>query len=489
LKISFKFKYIKKVNLTVCLFLLCSGLTAQVAWEFNSQQIKEYNDIIAGKCNREIINTKDSPNSTYLANLKQSIDLLIFGNESDIENYEDDFESQIEIIVGFKDLSPYRNYYLADMRLRTAFIYIKFGRHIDAGWQFRQAYKAIKKNIQQYPDFKAHYKTMGLMNILLGSVPEKYKWIISLAGMEGSIKEGVDQLEKTILEDSIHKNESLIILSLLNAYIINDVTAASSRMQNLKINGELITLAAMSIYLKASQSQQVIRQFEKYKKEITCITPIYYLVAESYLQKGEYDMATILFNKFINEYTGQSNIKDAYYKLYICEYLLNNDLMADQYLQKAKSINSELTEADKYAGKMIRNEEFHNKEILKIRLATDGGFYNKASELISLDPETGNKKDSVEFVYRKARLMHKNNNVSEASTLYETVINISRSENWYFAPNSALMLGYIYFEKGDLLKSRKYLLQSIKYKHHEYENSIETKAEALLNTIKDRLND
>jgi len=33
---------------------------------------------------------------------------------------------------------------------------------------------------------------MGMLHILIGSVPEKYSWILYLMGLEGSILEGIE---------------------------------------------------------------------------------------------------------------------------------------------------------------------------------------------------------------------------------------------------------------------------------------------------------
>jgi hypothetical protein len=52
-------------------------------------------------------------------------------------------------------------------------------------------------------------------------------------------------------------------------------------------------------------------------------------------------------------------------------------------------------------------------------------------------------KEQTEFYYRKARLSQKTGEISAAKLFYAQTIDMSGDNPWYFAPNSALNLGYI----------------------------------------------
>ncbi len=60
-------------------------------------------------------------------------------------------------------------------------------------------------------------------------------------------------------------------------------------------------------------------------------------------------------------------------------------------------------------------------------------------------------------------------------------IRLGKNETWYFAANSALMLGQLYENEKDFNKAAYYYNLCIDMKNHEYENSIEQKAQAGLN--------
>jgi hypothetical protein len=86
----------------------------------------------------------------------------------------------------------------------------------------------------------------------------------------------------------------------------------------------------------------------------------------------------------------------------------------------------------------------------------------------------------VEFYYRKARLAHKTNQLSAAKLFYNQTIDQNGDENWYYAPNSCLQLGYIAMADNDKAAARQYFTRALTYKKHEYKNSIDSKAKSAL---------
>ncbi|MFM7856313.1 MAG: hypothetical protein ACKO96_31430 [Flammeovirgaceae bacterium] len=97
------------------------------------------------------------------------------------------------------------------------------------------------------------------------------------------------------------------------------------------------------------------------------------------------------------------------------------------------------------------------------------------------------KKEQAELLYRKARLAHKTHNTSAAKTLYLQCIAFTKDYPWYFAPNSALQLGYMAQDQKDYALAKKYFEQALGYKKHEYKNSIDSKAKFALEQIKNAL--
>ncbi len=116
----------------------------------------------------------------------------------------------------------------------------------------------------------------------------------------------------------------------------------------------------------------------------------------------------------------------------------------------------------------------------------DGGYYPRVQSILdSIGPEhLKTMRDEVELNYRKARLHHKLNHLSDAKTYYEKTIELNGSGNWYYAPNACLQLGYLLMEENNNAAAEEYFEMGLSYKKHEYKNSIDTKAKTALAQLK-----
>ena len=73
----------------------------------------------------------------------------------------------------------------------------------------------------------------------------------------------------------------------------------------------------------------------------------------------------------------------------------------------------------------------------------------------------------------------------EARENYLKAISMTGDEEWYFAPNACLQLGYMLAAQGQTAEARRYFEQALSYKKHEYKNSIDSKARSALAQLKD----
>ena len=124
--------------------------------------------------------------------------------------------------------------------------------------------------------------------------------------------------------------------------------------------------------------------------------------------------------------------------------------------------------------------------LLRSRLLFDGGYYEKArKELAGMPLDSFPKyRDQLEVTYRLARIYEKEGQESKAIDLYEQTIANGSSATFYFAANSALMLGVLYENRNDLSKAEIYFNKCLSMPRHQYQNSIDQKAQAGLDRIK-----
>ncbi|MBC7449816.1 MAG: DUF3808 domain-containing protein, partial [Hymenobacteraceae bacterium] len=123
-----------------------------------------------------------------------------------------------------------------------------------------------------------------------------------------------------------------------------------------------------------------------------------------------------------------------------------------------------------------------NERLYRARLAADGGYWRLAQRLLNgftFSPQTP-RVVRAEWCYRQARVYHGQQRVDSARYFYQRTIAVAEDEPHYFAPNSALQLGYLTRTAGDEKTARTYFEQALAYPRHEYKRSIDSQAKAAL---------
>lgn len=479
-----------KASLTACLFLLSQISVAQ-QWDLSAKEKKEYRKVL----DLAYTNVKPVNQSTYqeayIQSYGEALELLLTENPEFYQDFESRAENRITQFE--KDQSASALFLKAEIRLQWAFVHLKFGNELDAAWDLRQAYLLTKQCKKKHPNFKPINKTSGILNVLVGSVPEKYDWILSLLRMEGNVAKGIEELTSVQNSNSIFSIEAMLLKSLVEGYVFQQPAEGIQHISNLlekETTPSLAMLLATSLYVKNSQSEKALEYIQQLEQRGLPLNMafIHYLKGEVYLHKGEYPEAIAAYEHFIKKFEGENHIKDAHYKTGLCYWLNNTDEKADYYFSKAETVGRSETEADKYAARSLQTRESRNRKLTKIRYFTDGGYYDQASAVIqTVSPsDLKSKKDSVEFYYRNARLLHKMGNPEASIEFYKKTILRSDDLQTYFAPNSCLQLGYIYEDKNDPKNATLYFKKALSYKKHEYKNSIDSKARSALDQLKDR---
>ena len=122
--------------------------------------------------------------------------------------------------------------------------------------------------------------------------------------------------------------------------------------------------------------------------------------------------------------------------------------------------------------------------LLKIRYATDGGYFEIVEKVLAeINVKNFNNDELLEYHYRLARYYHLTNNLSNALKEYDWVIQKQGDQNFYFAPNACLQSAYIYLELGQKAKAKNLLEKALTYQGHPYESSIDKKAEIELEKL------
>jgi len=488
-------KVFNQAGLIVCLFLCAHNGVFAVdhQWKFDPVTSQAYGLVLNLQFDKahELVPQPLTAQENYVAALAEALELLLEEDGEKYTEYQERFEKRKERKTRVN--SPDDLFLQAEIAVQWAFIYFKFGHEFDAALNLRDAYIITTELEKRFPRYAATNKTSALLEIIVGAVPEKYNWVLSLLNIEGSIEEGLQLYERIGKSDSPFKLEAAMLKALIQSYVlqkpIEGLHALDTILAETPTNPLALFLGA-SLAIKNSESQKALNMLNILEAQPTGFRIDYvpYLKGEVFLFKAEYLNSISSYRAFINQYKGQNNIKDAYYKIGICYWLNGNMSDALAMFKLGKTMGREVTEGDKYAARSMSDAELPHPQLTKARYFTDGGYYDQARAILDsiVPPDLPTKRDQVEFYYRKARLDHKTNRLTPSRHFYQQVIDLNGQSPWYFAPNACLQMGYILLQTGDSTRAGDFFEMALSYKKHEYKNSIDTKARSALAQLKRR---
>ncbi len=480
-------KVIRTIWIAFFLFLQTESYSAFL-WTDNLSLA--YQDLINLKIDKadSLIQQNPDPSNgiqLYLQHFSICLKLALSEDYTNYENVEDQLDALSDQVEELEDYSPYYNFCLGEMHLRRAYLNGIFDEKIKAFWNFKLAYKAITDNQEKFPYFSPHYKTLGLLYVMIGSIPEEYEWISNSLGFKGSIEDGLQFLETCLSKNPEYKIECITYLSLVYAQVSKQPGKALKLIEKNTEDSPLIWLSKALVESKLKQNDKALLTFKKLdgvKKQFPLLN---YLEAECYLNQLDYKQSEKSFQLYLGHYKGMHHIKAAYYKMALGSYLSGNKAKTDNYILKTKTEGSNIINTDSYALKSV-NRPFPNTKLLKSRLLYDGGYFEQANTFLD-DLSEQEKQDPdilVEYLYRKAQIFEADNKDSKALRYYEACIKASpNTSELYYGPNSCLKAGQILEEMNQAKKAKEYYENVFNYKQHDYKKSIRNEAKKHLQAL------
>jgi tetratricopeptide (TPR) repeat protein len=451
---------------------------------------RQYLNFEFDSCQTSLQHVSKSAEAFYLSHLLVATKIFLSDDPEQFKNQKY-LESEYLAAIdndSYDDAS--KAFLKTEIKIHWSVLKMKYGEELSAFWSMRQAYHMAQENLQKHPDFLPANKSMGLLYILFGIVPEKYNWLLSIFGITGDVGQGRENLQKVWNRHGFYALESGVIMALLDSYLLNQPQEGLRKISKISIDSPalLIDYVHCLILMKNASSDKVERIIdtatEKYPQPFK-LPLMYYISGEVNLQKGDIDKAIDGYDKFLTYQKGKGLVKDAYFKTGIC-YLIKGDKdMSTSYLESARLSGWSINEADQYAENQLQSGHISNKDLYRLRFATDGGFYDLAKDIqqnIKRDELEG--EDLCEYYYRTGRLMQNAGDLRQAIIFYEKTIENQGDQNWYYAPNASLQLGLMQITENRQSDAKVYLQAVFSYKkNYPYQKSIKQKAKAALKSL------
>ncbi len=437
----------------------------------------------------------------YLENYRDFLRIIISEEEEVFNSLSFQKKNRIAQLERGNEKSPWHLYCQAQVNMQWAFARIKFGQYTTAALELNRSYRQLTRNNERFPDFSPNKAALGLLHVIIGSIPENYKWIAASLSFEGNVNQGIDEFRQIIndtetpLKYPFLKSEGLFLLSFITlnfAALPEDSKYLSDLLENpenkaLIAKSPLLVYAASVHYLNSGKNDLALDLLINRPKGPRYF-PFYYLeylTGAAKLNKLDSE-ARLYFLRFVVNFKGKNFIKSAYQRLAWIELLKDNNKGYNEYMERIRLLGGSELDGDIQAMKDAALESRPDKNLLKARLLFDGGYYGEAlSALKRFDPALlTSSREKIEYTYRFARIYHKSGNISEAVKNYEETLNKGAAYPYYFAANAALQLGIIYESSGNKEKAGYYFRRCLSLNYDEYQTSISQKAKAGISRLK-----
>ena len=486
----------KQILLCIGFFLWALSSSAEKVYDFNATCQLAFQEITKLKINQGMALVQkaklQNPDNLIPVLLEDYADFFVlFFNEdpNDFKIRFPHFSERISLLEKGPKNSPYYLYSLCMVRIHQAAVSVKFGQTWSAGWDFRKAYVLLKENQKKYPDFQLNNLMSGALLAVIGTIPASYKWIASVFGLKGSIKDGMQMVRNFTYSNDplakLHANESAFVYPFLLFYIENKKDEAIQFVQERKldvVNNHLLCYMVVNLAINNKQSAlaEVLMKNRNQSNEYLKLSVWDFEMGFVKLYHTELPDAIKYLAQFQKDFKGKFYVKDAYNKLSWAYYLQGNMAAANASRKLILQTGATNTDADKTAQRAAKLNIWPHPLLLRSRLLSNGGYHKEALAILhgkSLD-QFNNEADKLEFTYRVARIYDDLGRKDEAIQTYLTAISLGEDRREHYASRAALQIGQIYEERGQKALAISYYKKCLEMDDHEYKDSIDQRAKS-----------
>ena len=491
----------KKTTLLI-IFLAIPFLVFSQKYEFSPTARLAYERALALRFGESYVYLaqmrKDDPSNLMADFIENYIDCLtvFIGEEKpDFDRLQWNQKKRLDRLQNGDASSPYHLYTQAQIQLMWAMNRVKFGEYVTAFNDVSSAYEKLEANQKKFPSFVANKMSLGVLHSVVGSIPDNYKWTFKfLSGMNGTVQQGQAEIEEVIryakTNDFIFEQEAIVMYAFLMLHLNNQNESAWNIVNSPKLKPRENALAAFAlanVAIRTGRNDKAIEILSARPRSNIYYNFHYldYLLGLTKLYRGDADAENYI-QSFVNNFKGRNYIKEAFQRL-AWSRLLNGDWNGYyKNIEFVKTRGRAEVGGDKNALKEAKSGSVPEWFLLKARLHYDGGYYQKAYDVLK-DKKSSDFKSlehQLEFSYRMGRILKGLKRTNEAIVFFNESLQKGKNTKFYFPCNSALQLGLIYEEYKQYTKAREFFNFCLQLNPDDYGDVFHSKAKAGLNRIK-----
>lgn len=487
-------KYILSV---LTLFLLNFTAFSQ-GFEWSNNCTKAYEKIFQFEFDeaKRLINNEPESNLVPLL-LENYIDffvLLLEENKQGLSDFTRKNDIRLTKVASGEE-SAYKRYIQAEINLQSGFLKLSQEEYMSGFWDVRRAYKLYEENAAQYPNFGPNKKGLGVLQMLIGTIPEKYQWGVKIVGLSGDLEKGARLMEDFIYRHEVHPiQEEAKMLYAFVKYFVEADEATAKRLVFEEINpkkGMWQTMTVANLANAMGENDFAIETLENCPSSASSFPfpTIDLMLGICKLNRLDKD-ADIYLKKFMEISKSPSYKKEAYQKLAWYNLVNGNETGYSNYMQQILSVGDKDMDEDKQALQEAKQGFIPNVNLLKARLLFDGGYFVQALDAInSVNPMLlEQEKEQVEYNYRLGRIYQRLERYEEAIEIFNGIVaSEPLMTPYYFAPKCLMELGGIYEGRSEFVLANTLYQKVDSYTNHPYVDSFAQQSKAAMKRIKGNL--
>ncbi len=482
--------------LFISLFLLSGNLTGQYvvnercldAWE------KMMNlEVVSAK---KIIEKELQENPTnyyayYLGQTNEFIELLGNPSEEFYSRFLIDYQDRREIMDGKETTSPYYKAVESDMLLQTGIANTLYGDKLSGVRRSYRAYRLTYDNLDDYPDFLMSKKNDGFFNVSLLNLPPFVRWAASFFGVKGDETKGFGLLFNYFLaEKNTRGLNAAAVLYLVNSFKLNREPGSAYKfirsLDSSIRNYRLVRYFYANTAYRSGHNEEALKILRKFDPENVEMTfPAYdYMMARILMHKLDPEAIKYLEN-YLRLTKNENYLKEINYYIALF-WLINGDQKKFELYRKVTcTVGKEVQERDREAMYECHLDYVPDTGLVKARLLMDGGYYDKAGSILDRNKPGLNDPLAwqLEYALLKGKYSDHKKMKNQAIAFYKKVIRLGKDEDYYFASEAALRLGFIY-KKTDRQKAVEYFEMARHLYEKDYYEYIDDMAAKQLTLLK-----
>jgi len=485
------------MKIFICVFFFFSTAAAQGKTEFSPRIVQAYLYLFKLKLDSTQIVIRrneqaepDNEMNSLIYNYVEVIRILLSEEYQVYLQWQNRFTVRTNGIKLMPDDSPFKQYILGEMYIQSSMLKFKFSDQMGALVDFKRGYGYLSANEKKFPSFAYHKKTLGFVHIILSYVPNKYKWFLHTFGFNTDFDKGVLQLKAAQEAQVATKHEAFFLQQWISIIFDSKTEESLKSMTDFLALHPDFVAAKWSLIMALKHENRVDEALQlcdqiKPNSGFYYSPYFYFINAQMQIYKGNYEKCKAEMQHFLTYYKGKMLRQSGFYFLFLADYLVGRYDKLSVYKDSVLNTPESGSEQDRVARLIMLENDKPTIEIVKARLYFDGGYYNQSLEEINKlqSNVVVNHRESVELLYRKARLLEKMKDKANALNYYKLAIEKQKLKSYYFAPFCYLQMAKILLTENPA-QSKNYIKRIDDYDDYEYQAAIAYEAKALLKKLR-----